>query len=134
MNIYKDTTIFLSSESTKNMIDSLRNNKESISLRDDFILGIEERISFCNDGSRIEINIPEVHLNTHEYSQPVQVKLTTEHVVYSTNVATSSKYYQNEKIQLYRSASTKNDSKYRWNPVSQKAHWNQSNSMLNKAS
>jgi len=112
MNIYNDDAIFLSAETAKAFVSSLRNDKESIFLRDEFISDIEQNIMFSDDGS-ITLDVPEIDLVGSENYMPIKVAVNTKEINISVNVSmTVRAYYSNLAMQNYNRVNSTVYSKY----------------------
>lgn len=133
MNIYSDDTIFLSKEATRDFLSSLLNDKESVSLRDEFLSGMEKRITFSDDGSSIEVEIPDLDFVDIEYNELLKTYVRTQNIeIQFESSDVLGKFYECDSMQSYTRVSTDKSSRYVWNRE-EKIQWNKSEQLLRDA-
>lgn len=124
MNIYNNDAIFLSEESTRDFINTLMFDKDSLSRRDSFVSELVNNISFEDDGNEIIVDIPDIELTDEEIVK-AEKRITTKNIditiakVMATNVYQCSGY-----VQAYNITVGKNMAKYNMCSKDVNKDWN----------
>lgn len=115
MNIYNEDAIFLTEESSRELVSSLLFDRQSIVLRDEFLSDIKDNITFLDNGD-IVLDIPNIILDDNDSSASVntvekkQIE-TKEVTIKSSDVVVGAVYYSNADIQIFNRTSN-GSSKY----------------------
>ena len=105
MNIYNEDAIFLTKESSKELLSSLLFDEHSIMLRDEFLADIKDDISFLDNGDII-LEVPDIIWDDNASSASVntvekrQIE-TKEITIVSNDMVVGTVYYSNVDVQIY---------------------------------